>query len=149
MAAPSSPVVINFRALWQPHVHVALLEVNGAILDGRMIGNEPDLRQRGDQVRLQPQNLVSVRGNPRPAFQRHRIRWALAAEPVGANCIRLIASLAEMHLPRESLAPTRQPFYQPNLPTVFLIRFDVDLNSVPLLDAGFLSSYSCPGNMMQ
>src|SRR5579859_558840 len=37
MDSPSPPIVVNVRAFWQPHVHVAFGEMYRAILDVRAI----------------------------------------------------------------------------------------------------------------
>src|ERR1700719_2857424 len=104
----SVPVVIQFRALWQPHIHLALLEMDWAILDDGAVRHQADFRYRCDQICFQPEDLVAVRRKPGAAPQCHWVRWAVT-DAVRTNRIRLIASLAEMHLPPQGSIPSRQP----------------------------------------
>ena len=60
MNAPPLPVVIHVSALRQPHFHIALIEFHRTIFDVRVIGNQSDLWNGRDQVRLQPHDLISV-----------------------------------------------------------------------------------------
>src|SRR4029077_17651922 len=57
MDALPSPVVIHFRALRQPHTHIALAEFYGAIFDRGVIGQQSDLRHRRNQIRLESHDL--------------------------------------------------------------------------------------------
>src|SRR6184192_240954 len=79
---------VHFGCLRQPHVNAAAGEVHRAVLDGGMFRGEPNVGNASDQVRLYAQDLVAVRNNPSPAFQRDRI--ILQSDSVGPDLVRLV-----------------------------------------------------------
>src|ERR1700688_161076 len=108
VTASSFPVVIQFRALWQPHIHITLSEMDWAILNNCASRRQADLRQRRDPIGFSPQDLVAVRCNPSTPPQRYWVRRAITTDPVRANPVWLIAPLAEMHLPPKGPIPPRK-----------------------------------------
>src|SRR5215472_12788897 len=105
-----SPVVIHFRALRQPHLHVRNMKPHRAVFDGGVIGNQLDLRHRGNQVGFQPCNIETVCENPGAPLQSDRKRTALRAQPVRADRNGLVPPLPEMDLPSRRPVPTRPSF---------------------------------------
>ena len=69
MRAAASPIVKDFGYLRQPHVEIARLEMHWTIFDGGVVSGEADLRQGGDEIRFQPDDLKAIRGNPGAPFE--------------------------------------------------------------------------------
>src|SRR6266850_989133 len=108
MSAPASPIVKDFRYLREPHVEIARLEMHWTIFDGGVIRSQADLRQRGNQVRFQPDDLEVVRGDPSAPFEWNCVNRALCSQLISANAIGLIGPLAEMDLPSRRAVRLRQ-----------------------------------------
>ena len=107
MTAPASPIVMNFRILRQPHVQIAGSEMHWTIFDGCVVSNQADLWQRVDEIRFQPDDLKAVCCNPRAPLESNRVGLAFSTNLVGANGIRFVGPLAEIHLPGRPALRTR------------------------------------------
>src|SRR5882724_3662737 len=102
MTAPAFPIVMNFRILREPHVQIARSEMHRTIFDRCVVGNQADLRQRGDEIRLQPHDLKAVCRNPRATLQCNRVSRTSNTNLVAADGIWFVGPLAEIYLPGRS-----------------------------------------------
>src|SRR5260370_42066898 len=94
-----SQIAIRFGILWKPDIHAPAPEVNGTILDQRVVNRQPYIRDGFDQVRLQTFDLVAVRGKPGATFQSNWVSRAAPTDSVRTHSVRVCFSLTKIDLP--------------------------------------------------
>src|SRR5579872_82707 len=101
-------VEIQLGILWQPELRFALGKSHWSILHSLMLAAQLNFLDRIRQVRLQANNLESVRRDPRSSFEADRI--ISAVDDVILNLARLVLSLLKMDQPCGFLIPGAQTF---------------------------------------
>src|SRR5271167_3465102 len=95
--ALAAPVEINFGGMREPELEILLAEVDGAVFDGGVFGDEVNFRNALDKIGFEANDLVGVRRDPRTAAQGDRIKRAESADAVTAIGDGFVRTLAEMN----------------------------------------------------
>jgi len=92
-----SKVEIQIGGGREPHFGIALLEEHGPIFDDLVLIAKLDLRHRLCDIGFHAHDLKTVRGDPRPSFQRNGMKDSVDA--VAANSAGQVGTLLEVDDP--------------------------------------------------
>src|SRR6202007_2147305 len=107
---PSPQIKVHVSTGRQPHVFLLTMENNRAEFDIHMFREKLDLRHRGLQIGLDPDDLIGCLLDPSPAFQRDRGQRPCNLAAVPSQTAWFPGLLCKVNLPGTTSLPLSQSF---------------------------------------